>query len=113
MRATVILKETKNLEATVVNLHTLKPLDRQGILKAVQGCRGILTVAQQQKTVLGNIVAGAVLEGGLKNAPSLDKLVMMGIDDGYGATGKHNELVQHFDLTAEHIAAEALDLLAG
>jgi transketolase C-terminal domain/subunit len=38
---------------------------------------------------------------------------MMGIDDGYGATGKHNELVQHFGLTAEHIAAEALDLLAG
>ena len=113
MRAAVILKETNNLEATVVNLHTLKPLDRQGVLKAVQGCRGILTVAQQQKTVLGNIVAGVILEGGLKNAPNLDKLVMMGIDDGYGGTGKHNELIQHFGLTAEHIALAALELLGG
>ena len=113
LRAAVILKEAKNLETTVVNLHTLKPLDRQGILRAVRGSRGILTVAQQQKTVLGNIVAGVVLEGGMKNAPTLDKLVMMGIDDGYGGTGKGHELVQHFGLTAEHIAAEALDLLGG
>jgi len=113
MRAAVILKEAKNLEAMVVNLHTLKPLDRHGLLKAVKGCRGILTVAQQQKTVLGNIVAGAALEGGMKNSPSLDKLVMMGIDDGYGATGKPNELVQHFGLAAEHIAVEALDMLDG
>ena len=112
MRAAVILKETKDLETTVVNLHTLKPLDKQGILKAVQGCKGILTVAQQQKTILGNIVAGTVLEAGLKNMPTLDRLVMMGIDDGYGSTGKHNELTQHFGLTGEHIAAEALDLLA-
>ena len=111
LRAAVILKETKNLETTVVNLHTLKPLDRQGLLKAVRGCRGILTVAQQQKTVLGNIVAGVVLEGGMKNAPTLDKLVMMGIDDGYGGTGKHHELVQHYKLAAEHLAAAAIELL--
>ena len=111
LRAAVILKEAKNLETTVVNLHTIKPLDRQGILKAVRGCRGILTVAQQQKTVLGNIVSGVVLEGGMKNAPTLDKLVMMGIDDGYGGTGKGYELVQHYGLTAEHIAAAAIELL--
>jgi len=38
---------------------------------------------------------------------------MMGIDDGYGGTGKHNELIQHFGLTAEHIALTALELLGG
>ena len=112
VRAAVILKEAKKLETTVVNLHTLKPLDTQGVLMAVQGCKGILTVTQQQKTVLGNIVAGTVLEGGLKNVPALDKLIMMGIDDGYGSTGKHNELIQHFGLTGEHIMAKALDLWA-
>lgn len=111
LRAAVILKEGKNLETVVVNLHTFKPLDREGILKAVRGCRGVLTVAQQQKTVLGNIVAGVVLESGIKNAPALDKMVMMGIDDGYGGTGKHYELVQHYGLTAEHIAAAAVEML--
>ena len=108
MRASIILKETSNINVIVVNLHTIKPLDKQGLLKATSGCRGIITVAQQQKTVLGNIVAGVVLESGLKNLPTLNNLVMMGVDDGYGATGKHDELVQHFGLTAEHIAEKAL-----
>ncbi|MBT5513693.1 MAG: hypothetical protein HOK25_06390 [Rhodospirillaceae bacterium] len=108
MRAAVILKETKGLETTVVNLHTLKPLDKTGLLKAVQGCRGIITIAQQQKTVLGNIVAGVVLEAGPQD---LQKLVMMGVDDGYGATGAHYELVQDYGLTAEHIAETAVTLL--
>lgn len=108
MRAAIILKETKGLETTVVNLHTLKPLDKAGLLKAVQGCRGIITIAQQQKTILGNIIAGVVLEGGLQ---ALQKLVMMGVDDSYGATGKHYELVQDYGLTAEHIAETAVSLL--
>ena len=113
LRAAVILKETRGLETIVVNLHTIKPLDKNGLLKAVQGCRGILTVAQQQKTVLGNIVAGVVLNAGAKKAPNLDKLIMMGVDDSYGATGKHHELVQQYELTAEHIATKAQDLMAG
>ncbi len=110
MRASIILKEIKNIDTHVVNLHTLKPIDKKGLLKAITGCRGIITVTQQQRTVLGNIVAGVVLESGLKNLPTLNNLVMMGIDDGYGATGKHNELLQHFGLTAEHIAEKALSI---
>ena len=110
MRASIILKEIKNINTHVVNLHTLKPIDKKGLLKAITGCRGIITVTQQQRTVLGNIVAGVVLESGLKNLPKLNNLIMMGIDDEYGATGKHNELVQHFGLTAEHIAEKALSI---
>ncbi|MEE2699404.1 MAG: transketolase C-terminal domain-containing protein [Pseudomonadota bacterium] len=111
LRAAVILKETRSIQTTVVNLHTLKPIDKQGLLKAVKGCRGIITVAQQQKTILGNIVAGVILDAGAKKTPNLDKLVMMGIDDGYGDTGKHHELVQQYGLTGEHIAEKAQGLM--
>ncbi len=111
LRAAVILKESQNLETTVVNLHTIKPLDQQGILKAIRSSRGIITIAQQQKTVLGNIVSGVVLNDGIKNTPHLDKLVMMGVDDSYGSTGKHHELTQHYGLTAEHITQTAIELL--
>ncbi len=111
LRAAFILKEEKDLEATVVNLHTIKPLDKDGILKAVAEARAIITVAQQQKGILGNIVAGVILEAGLKKSANLDKLKMMGVDDDYGRTGKPYELVQHFGLTAEHIAAAAVELL--
>ncbi len=112
LRAAFILKEEKGLEATVVNLHTIKPLDKDGVLKAVAGAKGVITVAQQQKGILGNIVAGVILEAGHKRSANLDKLKMMGINDDYGRTGKPYELVQHFDLTAEHIAAAAVELLA-
>jgi transketolase len=113
MRASIILKETHSMNVNVINLHTLKPLDKKGLLKVISGCRGIITIAQQQKTVLGNIVAGVVLESGLKNLPALNNLIMMGVDDGYGATGKHDELIQHYGLTAEHIAQKALTMSEG
>jgi len=113
MRASIILKETHSMNVNVINLHTLKPLDKKGLLKVIFGCRGVITVAQQQKTVLGNIVAGVILESGLKNLPTLNNLIMMGVDDGYGGTGKHNELIQHFGLTAEHIAEKVLAISEG
>ena len=113
MRASIILKELNDTNVSVVNLHTLKPLDKQGLLKAISGCSGVITIAQQQKTVLGNIVAGVILESGLKNIPTLNNLIMMGVDDGYGSTGKHDELIQHFGLTAEHIAEKALTISEG
>ncbi len=111
-RAAWILKEEDDVDAVVVNLHTQKPLDKVGILKAIQGCKGVITVAQQQKGILGNIVAGVILEAGAKHAPRLDRLKMLGIDDEYGRTGRPAELVQHFGLGAEHIAVVAREILA-
>ncbi len=111
LRAAWILKAERNVDAVVVNLHTLKPLDRAGILKAIQGCKGVVTVAQQQKGILGNIVSGVILEAGMNNMHSLGQLKMLGIDDAYGRTGRPNELVQHFGLGAEHIAVAAMEIL--
>jgi transketolase len=108
MRAAVILKEEKDVETTVVNLHTIKPLDTAGILKALQGAKVVIATSQDHEGALGNIVAGAIMEAGLEKTPKFKK---MGVDDEFGQTAKPYELVQHYGLTAEHIAETAIGLL--
>lgn len=108
MRAAYILKEEKGIETIVVNLHTIKPLDKAGIIKAVQGVKAVITHEQHAKGGLGNIIAGVILEGGLSNVP---KLKMIGIENAFGQTAKPWELIQHYGLTAEHVATTALDVL--
>ena len=108
MRAAVILKEEKGIDVTVVNLHTIKPLDTDGMLKAVKGTRAVIATSQDHEGALGNIVAGALLEGGLDNGQKFKK---MGVNDQFGQTAKPFELVQHYGLTAEHMAETAIGLL--
>jgi len=109
MRAAVILKEEKDIDATVVNLHTIKPLDTDGMLKAIKGTRAIIVTSQDHEGALGNIVAGALMEAGLDNGQKFKK---MGVNDQFGQTAKPYELVQHYGLTAEHMAEAAIGLLA-
>jgi len=108
MRAAVILKEEKDLDVTVVNLHTIKPLDTDGLLKAIKGTRAIIVTSQDHEGALGNIVAGALLEAGLDNGQTFKK---MGVNDQFGQTAKPYELVQHYGLTAEHMAEASIGLL--
>ena len=108
MRAAVILKEEKDVDVTVVNLHTIKPLDSKGIIKAVKDTKAVIVTSQDHEGALGNIVAGAIMEAGLSNTPKLKKI---GVNNEFGQTAKPFELVQHYGLTAEHIAAAAIGML--
>ena len=54
------------------------------------------------------ILAGALMEAGLDNGQKFKK---MGVDDMFGQTAKPYELVQHYGMTAEHMAEAAIDLL--
>jgi hypothetical protein len=58
----------------------------------------------------GNIVAGAILRN-RKNFRQSLQLDMVGVADCFGISGNPSELMQHFGLTAEHIAKRVLDLL--
>ena len=108
MRAAVILKEEKGLETTIVNLHTIKPLDIDGMMKATAGVKVVIATSQDHEGALGNIVAGALLEGGLENGQKFKKI---GVPDEFGQTAKPYELVQHYGLTAEHLAEAAIGLI--
>ena len=109
MRAAYILKEEFSVETRIINMHTVKPLDKKAIINAVSQTGIILTVEEHQTGGFGNIIAGIAVSGKIKNEPLLIKMV--GIDDRFGESGQPWELMKLFNLTAEFIAEKAIVLL--
>jgi transketolase len=110
LRAAWILKTDYSIETRVVNMHTVKPIDRQAIVRAAGETGAIITAEEHQVGGLGNIVAGVVLaecgaEG--KRLP----FGMVGISDRFGESGQPWELIRKFGVAAEHIAQKALGIL--
>jgi len=110
MRAAWILKEEYGIETRIVNVHTVKPLDIATVVRAAEETRVVITAEEHQAGGFGNIIAGAILQHRVNFRQAL-QLNMVGVADRFGVSGNPWELVQHFGLTAEHIAKRALDLL--
>jgi transketolase len=92
----------------VVNLHTVKPLDRDSIAAAARETGVVVTAEEHQVGGMGNQVAGAICEAGLDEAVAFG---MIGVQDRFGESGEPWELVKVFGLTGEHIAQKANELL--
>jgi len=108
MRAAYILKEEYNLETRILNIHTLKPIDKKAILKAAEDTNIIITCEEHQIGGFGNIIAGVIAGGKKYNSPLL--LDMVGVDDKFGLSGAPWELLKTFELTAEYIVKRAKKL---
>lgn len=89
-------------------MHTIKPLDRESIVKATEEIGVILSVEEHQKGGFGNIIAGIIATEKQYNTPFL--FDMIGVNDQFGLTGAPWELLKVFGLTAEHIAKKAKEL---
>ncbi len=111
MRAAWLLREDYGIEARVLNIHTVKPLDTAALVAAAAATRLVLTVEEHQKGGFGNLIAGAILREREDFAHPL-LLDMIGVEDRFGLSGKPWELVQAIGLTAEHIAERVLTLYA-
>lgn len=108
MRAAYILKQEYSLETRIINMHTVKPIDKEAIRKAAQEVGVILTVEEHQKGGFGNIVAGVIATGKTYHTPfALD---MIGVNDEFGLTGDPWELLKVFGLTAENLSKKAKEL---
>ena len=92
----------KGICARVINIHTIKPIDRDIILKAAAETGAIVT-AEEHNIIggLGSAVAEVVCEG--NPVP----VVRVGINDQYGHSGKVPPLLQMYGLTPENIAEKA------
>jgi len=108
MRAAYILKEEYNLETRILNIHTLKPIDKKAILKAVEDTNILITIEEHQVGGFGNIIAGVIAQGKSYDNPLL--LDMIGVGDRFGESGAPWELTKIFGLTAEDIAKRAKGL---
>lgn len=109
MRAAWILKEDFGIETRILNMHTLKPLDREAILRAGRETRAIITAEEHQVGALGNQVAGILLQAReLYGKPLL--MGMIGVKDRFGESGAPWELMWEFEVSGEHIAQKAREL---
>jgi len=110
MRAAWILKNEFGYETRVVNLHTLKPIDAAAILRAAQETGVIVTAEEHQIGALAWRVSGVITETpALYGVPVITGAI--GVNDRFGESGAPWELIKEFELSAEHIANKAVDLM--
>lgn len=110
IRAAWILKSEYGLETRVINMHTLKPLDKETIVRAAVDTGVIITAEEHQVGGLGNIVAAAALQDPRCHCCCI-KFGMIGVKDRFGESGAPWELIKEFEVSAEHIAKKAKELI--
>jgi len=110
LRAAYILKEEYDFEARVINMHTVKPIDKGSLVSALKETKIIITCEEHQIGGFGNIVAGIVSV----NKDINDFLIvdMIGIKDRFGQSGAPWELMKVFGLTGEFIAKRVYDIIS-
>jgi transketolase len=95
------------ITAEVVHVPTIKPLDEKTILASVTKTGAVVTVEEAQ--VAGGL-GGAIAELLGEQLPT--PLQRVGMQDRFGESGKPVELMEHFNLTATHIALAAHAVIA-
>lgn len=96
LAAKVVLEH--GIKVRVINMHTIKPLDKETILRAADECGAIVTVEEHQiHGGLGSSVAEIVSQ----NFPVPMKII--GVQDRFGESGETNELLEKFGLSVSEI----------
>lgn len=106
LKAAKIL-DSEGLSAAVINMHTIKPLDREIIINAAKTTGAIVTA--EEHSVLGGL-GGAVSEVITETIPV--PVMKVGVEDMFGKSGPALELLSIFELTADKIVTKAKAAIA-
>ena len=98
--------EKEGIKVTVVNLHTIKPIDKDAVIKAARETGAIVT-AEVHQVACG--MGSAVAEILCQNQPV--PMEMVGMKDRFGESGKPWELMEKYGLTAPGIAEAVRKIL--
>lgn len=110
MRAAWILKNDFGYETRILNIHTMKPIDAAAIIRAAKQTGVVVTAEEHQIGALGWRVAGIITESpDVFGTPVLTGYI--GVKDRFGDSGAPWELVKEFEVSAEHIAQRAVELM--
>ncbi len=102
LKAAEVLAE-KGIDISVINIATIKPLDEELILKYAKQSKVVITCEEHSK--FGGL-GSAVAETLSKNHPVL--MDMVAIEDTFGESGKPDELVKKYGLSADSIVQKVL-----
>ena len=95
--ASDLLKQ-EGINATVVNIHTIKPLDKDLIVNVAKETGKVVTV--EEHSVIGGL-GSAVCEVLSQELPTKTKLI--GLNDTFGQSGTPIDLLKYYKLTVENI----------
>ncbi|MDD5155792.1 MAG: transketolase family protein [Candidatus Omnitrophica bacterium] len=95
----------KGIKARVINMHTIKPLDRQVILEAAEETRGI--VACEEHSVIGGLASG-IDEVVSENHPT--RVLRVGVKNKFGQSGEPADLLKEYGLTCLDIENAVLSI---
>jgi transketolase len=100
------VKASEGLSCEIINLSTIKPLDKETILKSVRKTKRVITVEEHQ--IAGGL-GSAVCEMLAGEFPV--PVTMIGIKDSFTESGNYREIMDKYELTAKHIAAKIQEVL--
>lgn len=106
LKAAQLLKE-EGIEARVIDIHTIKPIDRDILVKAAKETGAIVTA--EEHNISGGL-GSAVAEVICQNFPCPVKMVA--VQEKFGTSGTPAALLEKYGLTAENIAAKAKEAIA-
>ncbi len=110
MRAAYILKQEFGYETRVLNLHTIKPIDAPALIRAAKETGVVVTAEEHQIGALAWRVSGILTESRqLYGMPVITGAI--GVKDRFGDSGAPWELIKEFEVSAEHIAHKAAELM--
>ena len=97
----------EGVDATVVDVHTLKPFDHDCLKMIAEKCGAIVTA--EDHSIIGGL-GGAVAESLATNHPT--PLEQVGVEDVFGMSGQPAELMEHYGLTMSDIVKSAHKAIA-
>ena len=96
----------RGVEAAVIDMHTIKPIDRGAIIRAASS--GAIVTAEDHSVIGG--LGSAVAEVLVEEAPTMMR--MIGVRDKFGESGSPSDIMDKMGLTSENIASKVEDLLS-
>ena len=93
--------ENRGINIRVLDMHTIKPIDKEQIVKCAKETKRIITI--EDHNIIGGL-GSSVCEVLAEEYPC--KVTRMGIQDIFGKSGKAEELMKYFGITAKNIVEE-------
>ncbi len=93
---------SEEISAEVINVSTVKPLDRETLLHSIRKTRCVVTIEDHQ--IIGGL-GSAVCELLSEELPTV--VVRVGVDDRFGQSGSAEELLRHYGLDVDAVVAAA------
>lgn len=102
------LKNDNNMSIAVINVHTLKPIEKKYIIEKVKNHKKIMTIEEHSlEGGLGTTVNQCLIG----NISSNQKILNLGLPDNYGISGEYSYLLEKYSLSKNGIKKKIIDFL--